>query len=124
MQNNQGIDAAQFNKSMEFMMMKRLNFLRNSLDSHNPHETTLRMRDNAQKKRDERILELWRKDQMQPSVETLISRMVQGKGKQVRQDWPEDNAIDGESLMQETDMRSIMSTEEKQAAPTPNQQLQ
>ena len=51
---------AEFNKTMEFMMMKRLHFLRNSLDTHNPHETTLRMRDNALKKRDERILELWR----------------------------------------------------------------
>ena len=59
---------------------------------------------------------------MQPTVETLISRMVQGKSKQVRHDWPEDNTLDGESLMQETDMRSIMSTEEKMA-PTPNQQL-
>ena len=47
---------------MEFMMMKRLNFLRSSLDSHNPHETTIRMRDIAAKRRDERILELWRKD--------------------------------------------------------------
>lgn len=45
--NQAGTDTSQFNKSMEFMMMKRLNFLRNSLDSHNPHETTLRMRDNA-----------------------------------------------------------------------------
>ena len=45
--NQTGTDTSQFNKSMEFMMMKRLNFLRNSLDSHNPHETTLRMRDNA-----------------------------------------------------------------------------
>ena len=104
------------------MMMKRLNFLRNSLDSHNPHETTLRMRDNAQTKRDERILELWRKDQMQPSVETLISKMVQGKSKQIRHDWSDDNAIDGDlSLMQDTEMRSIISTEEKMA-PTPNQQ--
>lgn len=54
---------------MEFMMMKRLNFLRSSLDSHNPHETTIRMRDIASKRRDERILELWRKDQMRPTVE-------------------------------------------------------
>ena len=49
--------------------MKRLHFLRNSLESHDPHETTLRMRDNAQKKRDERIFELWRKEQMKPNVE-------------------------------------------------------
>ena len=44
------------------MMMKRLNYLMNSLEQHDPHETTLRMRDNAQKRRDERILELWAKD--------------------------------------------------------------
>ena len=43
--------------------MKRLNFLRNSLDSHNPHETTERMREVAARRRDERILELWRKEQ-------------------------------------------------------------
>ncbi len=61
---------------MEFMMMKRLNFLRNSLDSHNPHETTIRMRDNANKKRDERILELWRKEQLKPTVEELVSKMA------------------------------------------------
>lgn len=47
---------------MEFMMIKRLNYLRNSLDSHNPHETTNRMRGIAAKRRDERILELWRKE--------------------------------------------------------------
>lgn len=61
---------------MEFMMMKRLNFLLASLDSHNPHETTLRMRDNANKRRDERILELWRKDQSMPTVEQLVSKMA------------------------------------------------
>lgn len=72
-----GTNIGSFNKSMEFMMMKRLNFLRNSLDSHNPHDTTIRMRDNAAKRRDERILELWRKDQMMPSVETLISKLHQ-----------------------------------------------
>lgn len=80
------------------------------------------MRDNASKKRDERILELWRKDQMQPTVETLVSRMVQGKGKQVRHDWSDDNTNDGESVMPETDMRSIISTDDKMG-PSPNQQL-
>ena len=33
---------------------------------------------------------------MQPSVETLISKMVQGKNKQIRHDWSDDNAIDGD----------------------------
>lgn len=40
-------ETLSFKKSMEFMMMKRLNYLMNSLDSHDPHETTLRLRDNA-----------------------------------------------------------------------------
>lgn len=95
-------------------MMKRLNFLRTSLDSHNPHETTLRMRDNAQKKRDERILELWRKDQMQPTVEQLVSKMVTTKAGQPRHDYWSDGEhnnnqnLDGESIM-ENDMQSIAS---------------
>lgn len=105
-------DINNFNKSMEFMMMKRLNFLRNSLDSHNPHDTTIRMRDNAQKKRDERILELWRKDQMQPTVEMLISKLHTSRSKHVRNDFSdENNNLDGDSM--ENDMRSILSNEEK-----------
>ena len=52
----QMIGPSQFNKLMEFMMMERLNFLRNSLDSHNPHETTIRMRDIAAKRCDELCL--------------------------------------------------------------------
>ena len=54
--------TAETGRSMEVMMIKRLNFLRNSLDTHNPKETTVRLRQNAARKRDERILELWRKD--------------------------------------------------------------
>ena len=119
-----GTNIGSFNKSMEFMMMKRLNFLRNSLDSHNPHDTTIRMRDNASKRRDERILELWRKDQMMPSVETLISKLHQQNAKKVRNDWSDDNnGNDAESLM-ENDMRSIVSTEEKVGGQPSPQQLQ
>ena len=81
----------EFNKSMEFMMMKRLHFLRNSLESHDPHETTLRMRDNAQKKRDERIFELWSKEQMKPNVEQLVQKMLLEKQKEARNDWSDDN---------------------------------
>ena len=50
--------------------------------------------------------------------------MATNKNKQVRNDWSDDNAIDGDlSLMQETEMRSIISTDDKMA-PSPNQQLQ
>jgi len=88
--------ASQFNKSMEFMMMKRLNFLRNQLDQHNPQETTLRMRDNASKRRDERILELWHKDQSLPTVEQLISKMVTDKSVEVRHDWSDNESLENE----------------------------
>ena len=104
----QGQGVVQFNKSMEFMMMKRLTFLRSSLEQHDPHETTLRMRDNAAKRRDERILELWQKDQSQPCVETLVSRMGAIKAKQVRHDWS-----DNEESTVENDMQSIASVDDK-----------
>jgi len=43
-------------------MMKRMNFLRNNLDQHNPREITSKVREEASRKRDERILELWKKE--------------------------------------------------------------
>ena len=61
------------------MMLKRLNFLRNSLSSHNPRETTQYLRDHANKIRDERILELWKIDQEKPSVYELVQKMKQEK---------------------------------------------
>ena len=76
-----------FQKSMEYMMMKRLHFLKNSLDSHNPHETTLRMRDNAIKQRDERILELWKKEKGKPDVEKLVQDSHRKHAKTVRKDF-------------------------------------
>lgn len=45
------------------LLLKRLNFLRASLEGHSPRETTQAFRLKANKKRDERILEIWRKDQ-------------------------------------------------------------
>lgn len=54
------------------MMLKRLNFLRNSLSSHNANQTTQYLRDKANKIRDERILELWKIDQEKPSVYELV----------------------------------------------------
>jgi len=83
--------VTEFNKTIEFMMMKRLHFLRNSLDSHNPVETTRKLRDQAAKKRDERILELWRKDKEQPSVDELVHLMRVDHSKTQRNDFANDN---------------------------------
>ena len=80
--------ATEFSKTMEFMMLKRLNFLRNQLDGHDPQETTARMRLNAIQKRDERIIELWRKDQQLPSVHDLVANMREQRLNQTRADFP------------------------------------
>jgi hypothetical protein len=57
---------------MEVIMMKRMNFIRNSLESHDPKETTAHIRQEANKKRDERVLELWKKDMEAPKVTDII----------------------------------------------------
>ena len=62
-------------QSTDLMMLKRLNFLRNSLESHNPRETTMHLREQAVKKRDERILELWKSDLEKPSVYEMVQQM-------------------------------------------------
>jgi len=46
----------------DYIMLKRLNFLRNTLNSHHTKETTNFSREKANKIRDERILELWKQD--------------------------------------------------------------
>jgi len=56
-------------------MLKRLNFLRNSLENHNPRETTQYLREMALKRRDERILELWKSDLEKPSVYEMVQQM-------------------------------------------------
>ena len=43
-------------------MLKRLNFLKTSLDSHSPRQTTTNLRLKAVKKRDDRVYEIWKKD--------------------------------------------------------------
>jgi hypothetical protein len=73
---------------MEFMMLKRLNYLRNSLDGHDAVETTARMRMNAMQKRDERIIELWQKDKSMPSVHELVASMREKRFNTHRNDFP------------------------------------
>lgn len=59
------------------MMLKRLNFLRNSLEGHNARETTHHLRELAIKKKDDRILELWKDDLEKPSVYEMVQNMKQ-----------------------------------------------
>jgi hypothetical protein len=62
-------------QSTDIMMLKRLNFLRNQLQTHNPRETTQYNRELAEQQRNERILELWKLDQEKPSVYELVQNM-------------------------------------------------
>lgn len=56
-------------------MLKRLNYLRNSLENHNSRETTQHLRELAERRRDERIMELWKSDLEKPSVYELVHKM-------------------------------------------------
>jgi hypothetical protein len=49
-------------QTTDLIMLKRLNYLRNQLQQHNPRETTFNNRSTANNLRDERILELWKQD--------------------------------------------------------------
>lgn len=51
------------------MMLKRLNYLRNALENYNSKETTAHLREHAEKKKEERLMELWRNELEKPSVE-------------------------------------------------------
>lgn len=57
------------------MMLKRLNYLRNSLENHDSRETTTHLRNMAEQRRDERIMELWKSDLEKPSVYELVHNM-------------------------------------------------
>jgi hypothetical protein len=49
-------------RTNDILMLKRLNFLKTSLDGHSPRQTTNNIRLKSFKKRDERVLETWKKD--------------------------------------------------------------
>ena len=59
----------------DMMMLKRLNYLRNALENYNTKETTAHLRDNADKKKEERLMELWKNEIEKPSVAELIGKM-------------------------------------------------
>jgi len=76
-------------QSMEVMMMKRMNYIRNNLDLSNPREITSKIRQDAKQKRDERILELWKKDQEYPNIGDLIQNLKSEKQKVQKTDFIE-----------------------------------
>ena len=83
------------------------------------------MRENAARKRDERILDLWRKDQSGPTVESLVNKMVTLKSKTVRHDWSDDNTSnlnvhDFDSIADNQDMQSIVSHDGDKTAAGPS----
>jgi len=57
------------------MMLKRLNYLRNALENYNTKETTTHLRDNAERKKEERLMELWKNEIEKPSVAELVGKM-------------------------------------------------
>lgn len=75
--------------TMEVMMMKRMNYIRNNLDLSNPREVTNQIRLEAKKKRDERILELWKKDAEYPNIGDLIQNLKNDKNRIPRNDFIE-----------------------------------
>jgi hypothetical protein len=50
------------------ILLKRLNYLRNSLETHNSRETTDHLRHQADKRKEERMIELWKSDLEKPSI--------------------------------------------------------
>lgn len=59
----------------EIMMMKRMSYLQSQIETHDSRKTTQNLRANAAEKRDERILELWKKDVAAPTVAELVGKM-------------------------------------------------
>ena len=81
------IQAIDLNNTMEVIMMKRMNFIRNSLESHDPKYTTSQIRQIANTKRDQRVLELWKKDLETPKVTDIIGKFRSERQSQGRNDF-------------------------------------
>lgn len=75
-----------------------MNQIRSTLDSHDPKEVTHKIRQEALRQRDERILELWKKDQEQPKVGQLIEALKKERLKQPRNDFGLDVSIEIDEL--------------------------
>jgi hypothetical protein len=69
------LHAKSSHKEESMLMLKRLNYLRNALENHSAKETTAHLREVAEKRRDERIMELWKSDLEKPSVGDVVDKM-------------------------------------------------
>ena len=52
-----------------------MSYLQNQIETHDSRKTTQNLRANAAEMRDERILELWKKDLEKPSVADVVGKM-------------------------------------------------
>lgn len=59
----------------DYVYKKRINFLRNNLESVNPMATTGSIREQTEENKVKRIWELWGSDQEKPSVSELVEMM-------------------------------------------------
>ena len=60
-------------------MLKRLNFIKSSLEAHSPRGTTAQLRLKAQQKREERVVEIWKREFEMPSVQEILSQHLKNK---------------------------------------------
>ena len=60
-------------------MLKRLNFLKSSLETHSPRQTTNNMRLKSLQKRDSRIVDTWKKEMETPSVSDILSQYLKDR---------------------------------------------
>eukprot|EP00347_Sterkiella_histriomuscorum_P006612 403352105 len=66
-------------KTNDILMLKRLNFLKTSLDGHSPRQTTTNMRLKTKKKRDDRVIEIWKKEMEAPTVPDILQNYLKNK---------------------------------------------
>ena len=60
-------------------MLKRLNFLKSSLETHSPRQTTNNIRIKSLQKRDSRVADTWKKEMETPSVKDILSQYLKQK---------------------------------------------
>ena len=59
----------------DLMLMKRMSYIRSSLDEHDPRLSTAKSREDAVKKKEERIMEIWKEEYEKPKVAEVIQKL-------------------------------------------------
>lgn len=60
-------------------MLKRLNYLKNSLESHSPRHTSNHIRLKTMQKRDNRVVDMWKREMEAPSVQDILQAYKKNK---------------------------------------------